>query len=151
MRRLILVLAAALAGGCAAHGAHGTYAVSASVGTPDLVYVSPGVYAVAGYADPIFYSNNFYWRFYAGSWYRSPYWNRGWAYYPRPPRVIARIDRPYQVYRRHRTYDRYRRPVYRDHRRYRRPVYRDHRRHDRDVRVRPAPRQRSRVIIRDRD
>lgn len=133
MRSLLMTLILA-AVGC---GSSGTVAYRGTVHTdvygPDLVAISPGVYVVADYDEPIFYADNFYWRYYGGSWYRSSHYTGGWAY-ASPPRVIARIDRPY-------AYVRYRpsgyvsrrsrddRPVYRDHRTQResRPVVRDRR------------------------
>jgi hypothetical protein len=125
MQRLLipLILGATLAGACAGT----TYSASATLATPDLVYVSPGVYAVAGFSDPIFYANNYYWRYDDGYWYRSRFYDRGWGYVTQPPRVISRIDRPYaryyrdrgrvQVDHRYRPDDRYRPREIREHRR----------------------------------
>ena len=96
---LPLLLGVTLASACA-----GSYRASATVSTstPDLVYVSPGVYAVAGYSDPVYYADNYYWRYDDGYWYRSNYYTGGWQYYARPPVVISRIDRPYARYYRDR-------------------------------------------------
>jgi hypothetical protein len=170
MRRLVLLFGFVLAAGCAP--TYGTYTVGATVASPEFAYVGPGVYAVVGYDAPVFYHQNLYWRYYDGYWYRSPYLHRGWAYAPRPPRVIRGIDRPY-AYMRYRSPQRrayvdrryYQRPVQRDYRRYDRPVQRDYRRYDRPVQrqvrpapqqrrvqpARPAPQQSPRVIERDRD
>ena len=63
---------------------------------PELVYAGPGVQVIADYSEPIFYADGFYWRSYGGHWYRSPYYTGGWAYYPSPPVVITRIQRPHQ-------------------------------------------------------
>lgn len=123
-RHLIpLILGATLAGAC---GAGTTYTASATLATPDLVYVSPGVYAVANYSDPIYYADNHYWRYDDGYWYRSRNYTSGWTYAPRPPVVISRIDRPYaryyrdrgrvQVDNRYRPNDRYRPREIREHR-----------------------------------
>ena len=103
---LAFVATAAIAVGCTGTY-HGTYRGGAVVSSgyyynPDLVYVDHGVYAVAGVDYPVFYSDNFYWRFYGGRWYRSPYYDRGWAY-ASPPHVVARIDRPYR-YRNYRPH-----------------------------------------------
>ena len=68
---------------------------------PDLVYVSPGVSVIADYDEPVFQADNYYWRYYGGRWYRSPYHNRGWVYYSAPPTTISRIQRPY-AYRHYR-------------------------------------------------
>jgi hypothetical protein len=135
-------LFASLAGaGCAGTGQVG-YSAHATVSTPDLVYVSPGVQVIADYDEPIFYSNNYYWRYDSGIWYRSPYHTRGWVRSYDVPVAIRRIDRPT-------AYIRYRgnnRTVIRDHRdnrgTYRQPpVVRDNR-YDADERRRQAERQR---------
>ena len=60
---------------------------------PDLVYVSPGVQVIADYNEPIFYSDNLYWRYDGGVWYRSHHYRGGWAVATPPPAVL-RIDRP---------------------------------------------------------
>lgn len=108
MRRLLmlLVLGSTALGGASCYSSG--YAVSgyATYATPDLAYVSPGVYVLRDWPEPVFYSNNLYWRYYGGRWYRSPYYNRGWVY-ARPPLVISRIDRPY-AYVRYRPSARYR-------------------------------------------
>ena len=121
MRRLILLLllAAASLAGCA--GTEVGYRGTISTGyNPDLVYAAPGVQVIADYNEPIFYADNFYWRYYNDRWFRSPRYDRGWSY-ATPPRVIARIDNPYRY--------RYYRPqgyVVRGERTYRgAPVYRD--------------------------
>jgi hypothetical protein len=125
----LLIGAAALVGGCyGTTGTYGTYGyASATVATPDLVYAGPGVYAVAGYDEPIYYADDYYWRYYDGYWFRSHYLG-GWSYYPQPPRAIISIGRPYAHYHRYtgRSYVDRRYPTrYRDHR-YRSPtrVYR---------------------------
>lgn len=143
MRRLMFpaVLALIVASGCAGTTSGGYYA-SASYSTPDLVYVSPGVQVIADYDEPIFYSDGFYWRYYGNTWYRSPYYNRGWIY-ARPPSAILRIDRPY-AYRHYRPSGyvsrRYDNRRY-DNRGYRRPapVVRDHRDYRSAPRTTPAP------------
>lgn len=99
MRRLTLagiVTAAALAAtGCAGRATYASGGVYATASTPDLVAVGDGVYVIRDYDEPIFYADNYYWRYYGNTWYRSPYYNRGWVY-ARPPSVIARIDSPYR-------------------------------------------------------
>jgi len=128
-----ILAAAALAVGCTGTIAtRGT--VSATTYAPDLVYVSPGVSVIADYDEPVFYSDNYYWRSdNNGRWYRSSYYDRGWSYAP-APRAVLTIQSPgaYRHYRpagytvrrdsnRGRTYDR-------GHDRRSRPVIRDHRR-----------------------
>lgn len=74
--------------GCAGGRVKGS--VYASSG---MVEVSPGVYAMVETDDPIYYTGNSYWRYDGGSWYRSPYLDRGWVY-AAPPTAIRRLDRP---------------------------------------------------------
>ena len=158
---LSLLAAVALATGCVAHGT-GTvgYSATYTATTPDLVYVSPGVQVIADYDEPIFYSDNFYWRHHGGVWYRSSYYNRGWVY-ARPPSAVISINDPYR-YRRYRPagYVRgggnarapYRQPVYRDNRDTRsQPVYRDNRHAPvvRDHRPAPAAERRDAPVVRD--
>jgi hypothetical protein len=130
MRRLLMAFAlgtSALAGaGCAGSG-RATYAVSASYTQPELAYVRPGVYVVADYNEPVFYTNNLYWRYDNGRWYSSNYYNGGWRY-STAPRVLYTIDRPY-AYVRYRPQTRYvvrgdGRIYVRDHRQARRGSYR---------------------------
>lgn len=96
----LLLGAATLAGGCAGTSGYATYSVTATI--PELVYVAPGVYAVAGYGQPIFYAGNSYWRYYDGGWYRSNRYTGGWYREPRPPVVVMRIERPTAYYYRDR-------------------------------------------------
>lgn len=71
---------------------------------PPLVEIEPNVYVVYDYNVPIYYVGGVYWRFEAGVWYRSDYWNRGWVavHAGAVPHPIA--------YRQHRHYVRYRPP-----------------------------------------
>jgi hypothetical protein len=122
---LKVLFAALLATGCAG----GTVAAGYGYNTyrPDLAYVGPGVHAVVGVGAPTYYSDNYYWRFNDGYWYRSRYYDRGWSAYQRPPRAIVSIDRPWSYY-------------YRDGRQLRvdrQRFYRDRYRSDRGYRPRP--------------
>lgn len=110
---------------CAGTGTVG-YQASVYTTTPELVYVSPGVQVIADYHEPVFYTNDSYWRYYNGTWYRSRYYNRGWTY-ASPPRALLRIERP-------RAYIRYRPRGHGSHVRRDRPVIRDHRDHRDDSR-----------------
>ena len=119
-------LFAALATGCTASG-QVTY--SGDVSPPQLVEISPGVQVIVDYDEPVFYSDDFYWRYDAGVWYRSRYHTRGWTRVQAPPPRIRQIDRPT-------AYIHYRagaRVESRDHRDYQpppptpAPVVRDHR------------------------
>jgi hypothetical protein len=81
------------------------FSTAACAGTAEVTYRAPlpsstsmvqidsGVYAVADQDDPVFYADNFYWRYDSGVWYRSRYHTGGWAI-ARPPAAVARIDRP---------------------------------------------------------
>jgi hypothetical protein len=96
LRALIPVtLFAALASGC-----YGEAAV-AYPADPTMAYVSPGVSVVYDYDYPVFFADGFYWRWYGGSWYRSPYHNRGWAVAYNVPVGVRGIQRPW-------TYSHYR-------------------------------------------
>lgn len=129
-----LLLTLGLASGCVVH-ARGGAGVHAS--SPDLVLVSPGVYVIADYHEPVFYSNGYYWLYRDGFWLRSSYYTGGWARVHTVPVGVRRIDRPRtyvryrasgQVYRRDRSGRVIRhqgRPAARDHRGA--PARRDHR------------------------
>lgn len=92
LRALIPVtLFAALASGCYSEEA----AVAYPAPGPDLAYVGPGVSVVADYDYPVFFADGFYWRWNAGYWYRSPYWDRGWAINYNVPVGIRGIHRPW--------------------------------------------------------
>ena len=86
---------------------------------PSLVYVSPGVSVIADYDYPVFYSDNYYWRYDGGLWYRSSSYRGGWVSSVNVPVSVRRIDRP-QAYIRYKGTVTRRGPVVRDHR-YRTP------------------------------
>ncbi len=109
-----LLLAAALAGGC-----YGEAAVTYPAAGPTMAYVSPGVSVVYDYDYPVFFADGFYWRWYGGYWYRSPYYNRGWAVSYNVPIGVRGIHQPW-------TYSHYR-GGYIVQRGHRAPVVRDHR------------------------
>ncbi len=104
----------------------GTGAVqySADVQTPVLVEISPGVQVIEDYDEPVFYSDNYYWRFDAGIWYRSHNHRRDWVRIEAPPERVRRIDRPT-------AYIRYRANA--------RAEVRDHRDHHPQPQPQPAP------------
>ena len=85
------LLFVALAGGCAGTGQL-TYASDATV--PQFVAISPGVRVIADLDEPIFYSDNYYWRNQGGFWYRSTYHTHGWARVDVAPVAIRNIERP---------------------------------------------------------
>jgi hypothetical protein len=174
-----LLAIAAAAGGCYASAGYSTgYVAPAPVYTstatvtvdtyePDLVDVGGGVRVIADYDEPVFYTDNYYWRFYGGTWYRSNAYNGGWVVYNDIPYSVRRIDRPHAYVRyrpsgyvprarRDPSYNRGNRggyrpapqPAVRDHRTYDRgggyrpapqPAVRDHRTHDRGGYRQPAP------------
>ena len=184
--QIVSVLLAVAAGGCLATADVGysggyragyvapapVYTTSATVSVdtyePDLVDVGEGVQVIADYDEPVFYSDNYYWRFNSGSWYRSNVHSGGWTVYNDVPHSVRRIDRPHsyvryrpQGYTPRARRDGYRQPAVRDHRDhrqpaqnygrrepYRQPAARDHREPyrpapaARDHRTAPAPAQR---------
>jgi hypothetical protein len=96
MRRALLpvtLLAAFAVGGCYSDAGVG-YSADYSTG-PSLAYVAPGVQVVADYDYPVFFSDGFYWQYYGGYWYRSPYWNRGWSATYNVPYAVRGISRPW--------------------------------------------------------
>jgi len=141
-----------------------TATVSVETYQPDLVEIGGGVQVIADYDEPVFYTDNYYWRFYGGTWYRSNVYNGGWVVYNDVPYSVRRIDRPH-------TYARYRPagyvprerrdPYVRDHRNYDNrgyqppagPVVRDHRGYDNRTydngSYRPAPAPAQGPVVRD--
>ncbi len=96
---------------------------------PQLVAVSPGVWVVEDYDEPVFYSNDAYWLYRGGLWYRSDVYYGGWTRTAVVPVHVRHINRP-RSYVRYHGHAGVRR----------RAVVRDHRRNER-VRSRPAPRR----------
>ncbi len=82
-------------GACAGSG-QATYSGSATVTTPNLVYIEPEVQVIADYHEPVFYTDSFYWRYEGGTWYRSNNHARGWVRVEvnTIPVRIRRIERP---------------------------------------------------------
>jgi hypothetical protein len=107
-----------------------TVDTTSSYDQPDLVDVGGGVQVIADYDEPVFYSDNFYWRFSGNTWYRSNVHTGGWVVYNDVPYSVRRIDRPtaYVRYRPTGYVPRaQRQPVVRDHRDPYQPAVRDHR------------------------
>ncbi|HEU4614078.1 MAG TPA: hypothetical protein VFS15_18415 [Kofleriaceae bacterium] len=124
MQRILLPVAVALGllAGCYTQGDVGVgYSYGYAAPAPSMYYVSPGVSVVA-YSDyPVFYSDNYYWRYDGGIWYRSSYYNGGWVVWNDVPYSVRRIDRPYRYARYNPgrwSRDPYRGPAVRDHRTY---------------------------------
>jgi hypothetical protein len=97
MRTLLtLSFLGALAAGCYGEGGYGAgYSYGYATASPGLVYVSPGVQVIADYDYPVFYSDNYYWRYDNGLWYRSGGYNGGWSVSYDVPYGVRSIDRPY--------------------------------------------------------
>jgi len=97
MRRYLIPILLSFASACAGRA---TYTTTATYDEPDLVYAEPGVQVVADYNEPVFYSDNYYWRYNDGRWYRSNYYNRGWSI-STPSVTVSRIRSPerYRHYR----------------------------------------------------
>src|SRR5688572_27965157 len=102
MQRILLpvVVALGFATGCYHHGDVGVgYSYGYAAPAPSMYYVSPGVHVVA-YSDyPVFYSDNYYWRYDGGIWYRSTYAGGGWSVWHDVPYSVRSIDRPYRYAR----------------------------------------------------
>ncbi|MDB4956484.1 MAG: hypothetical protein JWO36_4053 [Myxococcales bacterium] len=93
---LTLSFLGALATGCYSEGSVGTgYSYGYASAAPGLVEVSPGVQVIADYDYPVFYSDNYYWRYDNGLWYRSGAYNGGWVASYNVPYGVRTIDRPY--------------------------------------------------------
>ncbi|MBX3160761.1 MAG: hypothetical protein KF773_32645 [Deltaproteobacteria bacterium] len=78
-------------------------AVGVQIQAPQLVTVdaSPSVQVFADYDEPIFYTDNTYWRYTNNNWYRSSTYTGGWTYEASVPYAVRSIDRPdrYRNYR----------------------------------------------------
>jgi len=61
---------------------------------PAMVEISPGVQVISDYDYPVFYSSGMYWRYDGGVWYRSGFYNRGWAVSYDVPYGVRGIARP---------------------------------------------------------
>ena len=113
---LPVLLVGALAGGCYDEGSVG-YEYGYNTG-PSLEYVAPGVQVVSDLDYPVFFSDGYYWRWYGGYWYSSPYWDRGWTVTYNVPVRVRGIHSPWAYAHYHRGF--HGRPGY-YHRGYRAP------------------------------
>jgi hypothetical protein len=130
---------------------------------PDMVLIEPGVYVLADYDRPVFYSHGYYWLYSDGYWLRSYSYGSGYVRVRSVPYGVRRIHRPHRYVRyrptaRARYYrapgrDRVIRSSSRTHRRYDRatPVRRDHRYRSSPRREPPRRDHRTRSRSRDRD
>lgn len=74
---------------------------------PPAVVVIPdayGVYVIPDIAVDIFFWNGWWWRPWEGRWYRSHYYDRGWAYYNAVPRFYFDVDPGWRRYYRERSW-----------------------------------------------
>jgi len=65
---LVLLLTA---GACATRTVYVKESARAPSSVPTMVEVNRGVWVVENYPQPVFYSDNYYWRYDDGVWYRS--------------------------------------------------------------------------------
>ena len=63
-------------------------------GPPDLVEIpdTEHVYVAPDVSVELFFWNGWWWRPYEGRWYRSHYYDRGWAHYNSVPRFSHHVD-----------------------------------------------------------
>jgi len=86
-------------------------AVDVSIGIslpPPIVFPAPpavipmpetsGVYVAPDLAVDLFFWNGWWWRPWAGGWYRSRYYDRGWGYYAQVPRFYFDVDPGWRGY-----------------------------------------------------
>ena len=83
--------------------------VSVNIGLPPpVVFEAPpnvivlpdtnGVYVVPGIDIDLFFWNGWWWRPWEGRWYRSRYYNRGWAHYSSVPSFYYDVDPGWRGY-----------------------------------------------------
>lgn len=66
---------------------------------PDVVVIpETHVYAVPDIQEDIFFYSGWWWRPWQGRWYRSRYYDRGWAYYHRPPSFHRNVPQHWRSY-----------------------------------------------------
>ncbi|HET9485670.1 MAG TPA: hypothetical protein VFO79_17030, partial [Xanthomonadales bacterium] len=103
-KRLAFMLAVAL-GACAGSGSGRVeYAAAVTVRSPQLVAIEhePDVYVLADADEPVFYTDNYYWLYRSGRWYRSHSYDRDWIYVSAPAPRLRSIRQP-TAYVRYRT------------------------------------------------
>ena len=128
---LLIAVSLAACSGSGYYRTSGTVAVSSSA--PDMAYVSDGVYVIANYDEPIFYTDGYYWYNNNGYWYRSSNYTSGWVSVSQPSYRLRVISNPvayrhytprnYVVRNRPVPVNRIDRPWVRDHRAARRGGY----------------------------
>jgi len=67
---------------------------------PDVIVIpdSGDVYVVPDIDAELFFWDGWWWRPWEGRWYRSPFYNRGWAYYSSVPSFYFDIDPGWRGY-----------------------------------------------------
>jgi hypothetical protein len=93
--------------------------VAATTTAPALVEISPGVWIVEDYPTAVYYADGYYWRYEGGVWYRSDWYESGFARVDIGfvPRIVIGSYRPH-VHVRYRGHG-HRRTIVRDHRSHR--------------------------------
>jgi hypothetical protein len=107
-----LSLVASLLTGCYATARPVGYGYQATAVGPNLAYIGPNVQVVSDYDYPVFYSDNYYWRYDGGLWYRSSYHTGGWSVWNDVPVGVRSIDRPYGYVHYRGGNNGYRQPAY---------------------------------------
>ena len=132
-----------VASGCVVRGQVRSAAYVEPAYEPELVMVQPGVYVIADYDEPVFYSDGFYCRYYNGYWSRSYTYTGGWSRVRGVPYRVRSISRPraYVRYRASGNAHYYRAPRRRGER-IQRVERRDHRSRRAPARSRQAPERR---------
>lgn len=74
------------------------------IGPPNVVVLpGTGVYAVPDVKEELFFREGWWWRPHGGHWYRSKYYDHGWAYYRGNPSWHKKVPRDWRDrYRDHR-------------------------------------------------
>lgn len=90
----IWFLALLVTGACYYRDPYVSAQYSVGYSAPGLAYIGPGVQVVTDYDYPVFYSDGYYWRYDGGLWYRSGFYNRGWAVSYNVPYGVRGISRP---------------------------------------------------------
>lgn len=73
---------------------------------PEVIVLpdTPDVYVVPDIDVDLFFWNGWWWRLWEGRWYRSHYYNRGWAYYDYVPNFYFDVDPGWRGYYRERDW-----------------------------------------------
>ncbi|MHB8880161.1 MAG: hypothetical protein ACYC69_01475 [Thermodesulfovibrionales bacterium] len=87
--------------------------VSVNIGLPSIVFAAPPelivlpdtyVYVVPDSDIDLYFWNGWWWSFWEGRWYRSRYYDRGWAYYRTIPSFYYDVDPGWRGYYRDRNW-----------------------------------------------